>query len=54
MPTFYADFPTDVSPLTRQKPSEPRVAERWDLVAFGAGWGLPTRNSQIRSTSAIA
>ncbi len=39
MPTFYADFPTDVSPLTRQKPSEPRVAERWDLVAFGAELG---------------
>ena len=36
MPTFYKDFPTGVSPLTRQKPSDPRVAERWDLVAFGA------------------
>ncbi len=39
MPTFYADFPTEVSPLTRQKPSDPRVAERWDLVAFGAELG---------------
>jgi lysyl-tRNA synthetase, class II len=36
MPTFYKDFPTGVSPLTRQKASDPRVAERWDLVAFGA------------------
>jgi lysyl-tRNA synthetase class 2 len=35
-PVFYADFPTDVSPLTRQHRDEPRLAERWDLVAFGA------------------
>jgi lysyl-tRNA synthetase class 2 len=34
-PTFYRDFPTDVSPLTRQHRTEPRLAERWDLVAFG-------------------
>jgi lysyl-tRNA synthetase class 2 len=33
-PTFYTDFPTDVSPLTKQHREEPRVAERWDLVAF--------------------
>lgn len=39
MPTFYKDFPTGVSPLTRQKPSDPRVVERWDLVAFGAELG---------------
>ncbi len=39
MPTFYKDFPTGVSPLTRQKPSDPRVAERWDLVAYGAELG---------------
>ena len=39
MPTFYKDFPTKVSPLTRQKPSDPRVAERWDLVAFAAELG---------------
>jgi lysyl-tRNA synthetase class 2 len=38
-PTFYKDFPTGVSPLTRQKPSDPRVAERWDLVAYGAELG---------------
>ena len=35
-PTFYRDFPTETSPLTRRKPSDPRVAERWDLVAWGA------------------
>ncbi|MEV8504959.1 bifunctional lysylphosphatidylglycerol synthetase/lysine--tRNA ligase LysX [Actinoplanes sp. NPDC051475] len=34
-PTFYTDFPTEVSPLTRQHRQEPRLAERWDLVAFG-------------------
>jgi lysyl-tRNA synthetase class 2 len=38
-PTFYTDFPTDVSPLTKQHREEPRVAERWDLVAFGTEIG---------------
>ena len=38
-PVFYTDFPTEVSPLTRKKPSEPRLAERWDLVAWGAELG---------------
>ena len=33
-PTFYRDFPVEVSPLTRQHRSDPRLAERWDLVAF--------------------
>ncbi|OIJ67289.1 bifunctional lysylphosphatidylglycerol synthetase/lysine--tRNA ligase LysX [Streptomyces mangrovisoli] len=38
-PTFYKDFPTDVSPLTRQHRLDPRLAERWDLVAFGTELG---------------
>jgi lysyl-tRNA synthetase class 2 len=38
-PTFYKDFPTDVSPLTRQHRQDPRLAERWDLVAFGTELG---------------
>jgi lysyl-tRNA synthetase class 2 len=38
-PTFYTDFPTEVSPLTRQHRDDPRLAERWDLVAFGAEVG---------------
>jgi lysyl-tRNA synthetase, class II len=38
-PTFYRDFPVEVSPLTRAHRSDPRVAERWDLVAFGAEIG---------------
>ncbi|MFE9688211.1 bifunctional lysylphosphatidylglycerol synthetase/lysine--tRNA ligase LysX [Micromonospora sp. NPDC005806] len=39
VPTFYLDFPTDVSPLTRQHRRDPRLAERWDLVAFGMELG---------------
>jgi lysyl-tRNA synthetase class 2 len=38
-PTFYRDFPTDVSPLTRAHRDDPRLAERWDLVCFGAEIG---------------
>jgi lysyl-tRNA synthetase, class II len=38
-PTFYKDFPVEVSPLTRQHRADPRLAERWDLVAFGAELG---------------
>lgn len=34
-PTFYRDFPVEVSPLTRAHRDDPRLAERWDLVAFG-------------------
>jgi lysyl-tRNA synthetase class 2 len=39
LPTFYRDYPTDVSPLTRAHRLDPRLAERWDLVAFGAEMG---------------
>ncbi len=38
-PTFYCDFPAEVSPLTRPHRDDPRLAERWDLVAFGAEIG---------------
>jgi lysyl-tRNA synthetase, class II len=38
-PTFYIDFPTSVSPLTRPHRSERGVAERWDLVAWGVELG---------------
>jgi lysyl-tRNA synthetase class 2 len=34
-PTFYLDFPAETSPLTRRHRRDPRLAERWDLVAFG-------------------
>jgi lysyl-tRNA synthetase class 2 len=39
LPTFYKDFPTEVSPLTRQHREDPRMAERWDVVAFGTELG---------------
>lgn len=38
-PTFYTDFPTSVSPLTRPHRSKRGVAERWDLVAWGVELG---------------
>jgi lysyl-tRNA synthetase class 2 len=38
-PTFYTDFPLETSPLTRTHRSNPLLAERWDLVAFGAELG---------------
>ena len=38
-PTFYKDFPTTVSPLTRPHRSIAGVAERWDLVAWGVELG---------------
>ncbi len=38
-PTFYTDFPVEVSPLTREHRNDPRLAERWDLVAFGMELG---------------
>lgn len=38
-PTFYTDFPVETSPLTRVHRDDPRLSERWDLVAFGAEMG---------------
>ena len=38
-PTFYTDFPKSSSPLTRAHRRDPRLAERWDLVAFGTELG---------------
>ncbi len=38
-PTFYLDFPVETSPLTRVHRRDPRLAERWDLVAFGTEIG---------------
>ncbi|GII90177.1 bifunctional lysylphosphatidylglycerol synthetase/lysine--tRNA ligase LysX [Sinosporangium siamense] len=34
-PTFYIDFPVETSPLARPHRGDPRLAERWDLVAYG-------------------
>jgi lysyl-tRNA synthetase class 2 len=38
-PTFYTDFPLESSPLARVHRSDPRLSERWDLVAFGTELG---------------
>lgn len=38
-PTFYCDFPREVSPLARPHRSVPGLTEQWDLVAFGAELG---------------
>ncbi|HVV12581.1 bifunctional lysylphosphatidylglycerol synthetase/lysine--tRNA ligase LysX [Amycolatopsis sp.] len=38
-PTFYVDYPVETSPLTRPHRADPRLAERWDLIAFGAEIG---------------
>ena len=38
-PVFYTDFPRENSPLTRPHRADPRLAEKWDLVIFGAEQG---------------
>ena len=38
-PVFYTDFPKENAPLTRQHRDDPRLAEKWDLVIFGAEQG---------------
>jgi len=38
-PVFYTDFPTGNAPLTRPHRDDPRLAEKWDLVIFGAEQG---------------
>jgi lysyl-tRNA synthetase class 2 len=34
-PTFVYDFPTDVSPLSKQKPDDPDTVERFELYVAG-------------------
>lgn len=38
-PTFYYDFPVEVSFLARRHRTNPALTEQWDLVAFGAEMG---------------
>ncbi|QKT09386.1 bifunctional lysylphosphatidylglycerol synthetase/lysine--tRNA ligase LysX [Rhodococcus sp. W8901] len=38
-PTFYTNFPTSMSPLTRPHPTIAGVAAKWDLVAWGMELG---------------
>ena len=35
-PTFVTDFPTEVSPLSRERRDDPRLTERFELVIAGA------------------
>ena len=34
-PTFVYDFPTEVSPLSKQRPDDPETVERFELYAGG-------------------
>ncbi len=38
-PTFVRDFPVETAPLTRAHRSDPRLAEKWDLVVGGMELG---------------
>jgi lysyl-tRNA synthetase, class II len=38
-PTFITDFPKSVSPLSKASPSNPTVAERFELYIAGMEWG---------------
>lgn len=38
-PVFYTDFPKENAPLTRTHRTDPRLAEKWDLVIFAAEQG---------------
>jgi lysyl-tRNA synthetase class 2 len=34
-PTFIMDYPTDISPLTKQKPGDPSMTERFEAFVYG-------------------
>jgi lysyl-tRNA synthetase class 2 len=34
-PTFVMDYPTDISPLTKQKPGDPAMTERFEAFVYG-------------------
>ncbi len=55
VPTFYRDFPVEVSPLTRAHRKDPRLAERWDLVAFGTeiGTGYSELNDPVEERARL-
>src|SRR3989475_13315824 len=39
-PTILYDFPTDISPLSKQKPDDPSLTERFEI--YVAEWKWPT------------
>jgi lysyl-tRNA synthetase, class II len=38
-PTFIMDYPTDISPLTKQKPGDPTMTERFECFVYGRELG---------------
>jgi lysyl-tRNA synthetase, class II len=54
-PTFYRDFPVEVAPLTKAHREDPRLAERWDLVAFGTeiGTGYTELNDPVEERARL-
>jgi lysyl-tRNA synthetase, class II len=54
-PTFYRDFPVEVAPLTKAHRDDPRLAERWDLVAFGTelGTGYSELNDPVEERARL-
>ncbi|XRQ11432.1 bifunctional lysylphosphatidylglycerol synthetase/lysine--tRNA ligase LysX [Actinomadura welshii] len=38
-PTFVRDYPAETSPLTRPSDTDPRLADKWDLIVFGLELG---------------
>jgi lysyl-tRNA synthetase, class II len=34
-PTFIVDYPTEISPLTKQKPGDPTMTERFEAFVYG-------------------
>jgi lysyl-tRNA synthetase class 2 len=38
-PTFIIDYPTDISPLTKEKPDDPSITERFEAFVYGRELG---------------